>query len=200
MCPIFTQALSNISLDLLWVTICLDFIWYAFYLLRFFFNLEGIFNAYMVNPFSYIYIYVSVWYIYIYIYIYIYVCVCVCVYIYIYINYLNMYVCCILTFDPAKHAIIKWCTGRKWHIPMASNRKKSRRRIWLTKWDKLKAHDTTHRLMHGKRVTSELHDSYFRLTPIKHAIPKIEWAIEWAIELLHNSVKTGSQWVGDKSS
>ena len=36
----------------------------------------------------------------------------------------------------------KWCTGRKWHIPMASNRKKSRRRNWLTKWDKVKAHDT----------------------------------------------------------
>ena len=50
--------------------------------------------------------------------------------------------CCTLTFDPAKHAIPKWCTGRKWHIPMASNRKKSRRWIWLTKWDKVKAHDT----------------------------------------------------------
>ena len=50
--------------------------------------------------------------------------------------------CCILTFDPAKHAISKWCTGRKWHIPMASNRKKSRRRIWQMKWDKVKAHDT----------------------------------------------------------
>ena len=44
--------------------------------------------------------------------------------------------------DPAKHAIPKWCTGRKWHIPMASNQKKSHRRIWLTKWDKVKAHDT----------------------------------------------------------
>ena len=35
--------------------------------------------------------------------------------------------------------------------------------------------------MHWKRVTSELHDSYFRLMTIKHAIPKIEWAIEWAL-------------------
>ena len=42
--------------------------------------------------------------------------------------------------------------------------------------------------MHRKRVTSELHDSYFRLMTIKHAIPKIEWAIEWVIELLYNSV------------
>ena len=38
----------------------------------------------------------------------------------------------------------------------------------------------THRLTHRKRVTCELHDSYFRL--IKHAISKIEWAIDWAIE------------------
>ena len=50
--------------------------------------------------------------------------------------------CYILIFDRVKYAIRKWCTGRKWHIPMASNRKKSRRRIWLTKWDKIKAHDT----------------------------------------------------------
>ena len=33
-----------------------------------------------------------------------------------------------------------------------------------------------HRLMHRKRVTSELHDSYFRLMTIKHSISKIEWA------------------------
>ena len=32
----------------------------------------------------------------------------------------------------------------------------------------------THRLMHRKRVTCELHDSYFRLMTIRHAIPKIE--------------------------
>ena len=32
----------------------------------------------------------------------------------------------------------------------------------------------THRLMHRKRVTCELHDSYFRLMTIKHAISKIE--------------------------
>ena len=39
----------------------------------------------------------------------------------------------------------------------------------------------THRLMHRKRVTSELNDSYFRLMTIKHAISKIEWAIEWTL-------------------
>ncbi len=35
--------------------------------------------------------------------------------------------------------------------------------------------------MHLKRVTSELHDSYFRLMTIKHAISAIEWAIEWVL-------------------
>ena len=35
--------------------------------------------------------------------------------------------------------------------------------------------------MYRTRVTSELHDSYFRLMTIKNAIPKIEWAIEWAL-------------------
>ena len=48
----------------------------------------------------------------------------------------------------------------------------------------------SHRPMHRKRVTCELHDSYFNLMTIKHAIPKIEWAIEQ----LYNSV-TGSQLV-----
>ena len=38
--------------------------------------------------------------------------------------------CYVLTFDPAqKNAIPRWCTRRKWHIPMASNRKRSRERI-----------------------------------------------------------------------
>ena len=81
----------------------------------------------------------------IYIYIYIYIFVCVCVNISIVWNELLLAwasMCYILTFGPAKHSIPKWCTRRKWHIPMASNRKKSRRRIWLTKWDKVKAHDT----------------------------------------------------------
>ena len=44
-------------------------------------------------------------------------------------------------------------------------------------------------------MTSELHDSYFCLMTIKHAIPKIEWAIK----LLYNLVKTGSQsWRSDE--
>ena len=54
----------------------------------------------------------------------------------------------------------------------------------------------THRLMHRKRVTCELHDSYFRLMTIKHSVSKIEWAIVGGggggggVELLYNAVKT----------
>ena len=62
-----------------------------------------------------------------------------------------------------------------------SYERKSRRRAWMMKWDKVKNPWYTHRLIYRKRVTSELHYSYFRLMMIKHAIPKIEWAIEWAL-------------------
>ena len=48
-------------------------------------------------------------------------------------------------------------------------------------WDKVKVPLCQYRLMHRKRVTSELHDSYFRLMTIKHSISKIQWAIVWAL-------------------
>ena len=78
-----------------------------------------------------------------------------------------------------------------------------RGRAWLTIWDRVKIPRYSHRLMHRK--TCELHDSYFHLMTIKHAIPKTTevthsdgqlWGdIKWVIELLYNSVKTGSQLV-----
>ena len=43
-------------------------------------------------------------------------------------------------------------------------------------WDKVKVPQCHYRVMHRKRVTCELHDSYFRLMTIKHSISKIEWA------------------------
>ena len=46
---------------------------------------------------------------------------------------------------------------------------------WLMKWDELKKFPW-YRLMHRKRVSSELHDSYFHLMTIKHSISKIDWA------------------------
>ena len=105
------------------------------------------------------------------------------------------YICSILTFDPAKHAIPEWCTGRKWYIPIVVMR---RNRVGGLGWnvEQCKTPWYTHRLMHQKRVTCELHDSYFHLMTIKHAISKIEWAIE----LLYNSVWTGSQRVEDQMS
>ena len=84
-------------------------------------------------------------------------------------------------FDPAKNAISRWCNGRKWHIPMAVMRGNRMGGNWLMKWDELKIPWYSHRLMHRKRVTSELHDSYFRLMMIKHAISKIEWALNYYI-------------------
>ena len=62
---------------------------------------------------------------------------------------------------------------------------------WLMKWDELKKFPWyTHRLMHRKRVICELHDSYFRLMTIKHAISKIEWAIEWALNHYINQLSS----------
>ena len=65
--------------------------------------------------------------------------------------------------------------------------KKSRGR----KWDVLKKFPWyTHRLMPRKRVTSELHDSYFCLMTIEHSISKIEWASNDYITQLSST----SQW------
>ena len=45
---------------------------------------------------------------------------------------------------------------------------------WLMKWDEVKKIPLySHRLTHRKRMTSELHDSYFRSMTITQAIPKI---------------------------
>ena len=47
--------------------------------------------------------------------------------------------------------------------------------------------------MHRKRVTSELHDSYFRLMTIKHPISKIQWAIVWALNYYLTKLSSGCQ-------
>ena len=84
----------------------------------------------------------------------------------------------VVIFWPApqpKNAIPRWYTGRKWHIPMASNRKRSRGRI------------ETYDMGQGEgpivqlQWCTGLHDSYFRLMTIKHSISKIQWAIVWAL-------------------
>ena len=64
--------------------------------------------------------------------------------------------------------------------------------------DKVKVPLCQYRLMHRKRVTSELHDSYFRLMTIKHSISKIQWAIVWALNYyltqLSSSPRRNWQW------
>ena len=47
--------------------------------------------------------------------------------------------------------------------------------------------------MHRKRVTSELHDSYFRLMTIKHSISKIQWAIVLAFNYYIIELSSGCQ-------
>ena len=88
-----------------------------------------------ISNFSYIYI---SQFIYIYIYIYICVCVCMCV-VYWPPTQPNM------PFQKRRKCIFHW---RGW--------------AWLTIWDRVKIPQYSHKLMHRKRVTCELHDSYFR--------------------------------------
>ena len=65
-------------------------------------------------------------------------------------------------------------------------------------WDRVKVPLCQYRLMHRKRVTSELHDSYFRLMTIKHSISKIQWAIVWVLNYyltqLSSSPRSSCQW------
>ena len=99
-------------------------------------------------------------------------------------------------FDSAKNAIPRGCTGRRWHILMAVMRGNRVGGNWLMKWDELKKFPWyTHRLMHQKRVTSELHDSYFRLMMIKHSISKIEWASNDYITQLSSKSQVVASWV-----
>ena len=64
---------------------------------------------------------------------------------------------------------------------MASNRKRSRGRKKAYDMGQGEGPIVPLTVMHRKRVTSELHDSYFRLMTIKHSISKIQWAIVWAL-------------------
>ena len=69
---------------------------------------------------------------------------------------------------------------------------------YLTIWDRVKIPRYSHKLMHWKRVTCELHDSYFRSMMIKTCHSKdsrsgiFHWPFmgrDWVgIELLYNSV------------
>ena len=56
-----------------------------------------------------------------------------------------------------------------------------RGRAWLTIWDRVKIPRYRHKVMHRKRVTCELHDSYFRLMMIKtcHSEDGRSWIFRW---------------------
>ena len=60
-------------------------------------------------------------------------------------------------------------------------------------WDKVKVTRCHYWVMHRKRVTCELHDSYFRLMTIKHSISKIQWAIMWALNYYITQLSSTSQ-------
>ena len=104
-------------------------------------------------------------------------------------------------FDPAKNAILRWCTGRGWHILMAVMTGNRVNWNWLIKWDELKnSHRTLIDWCTG-RETSELHDNYFRLMMIKHSISKIEWAsndyitqLSSTSQLSSSSSSSGVEW------
>ena len=66
-------------------------------------------------------------------------------------------------------------------------------------WDKVKVPLCYYRVMRRKRVTSELHESYFRLMTIKHSISKIEWASNDYVTQLSSAGQWSStaSWRGD---
>ena len=70
-----------------------------------------------------------------------------------------------------------------------SYERKSRGRKLADEMGRAKKMPMVHyRVMHRKRVTSELHDSYFLLMMIKHSISKIEWASnDYIIQLTSTS-------------
>ena len=84
-----------------------------------------------------------------------------------------------------------------------------RGRAWLTIWDRVKIPRYSHKLMHRKRTTCELHDSYFRSMMIKTCHSKdggsgiFRWPFmgrDWVgVELLYNSVhrKFKGSWRND---
>ena len=84
-----------------------------------------------------------------------------------------------------------------------------RGRAWLIILDRVKIPRYSHKLMHRKRVTCELHDSYFRSMMIKTCHSKdggsciFRWPFmgrHWVgVELLYNSVhrKLHQRWIND---
>ena len=90
--------------------------------------------------------------------------------------------CYVLTFDPAQKMLFQGDTPEgsdTFQWPVIGRDRVGGLRLII--YDKVKVPLCQYRLMHRKRVTSKLHDSYFRLMTIKHSISKIQWVIVWAL-------------------
>ena len=99
--------------------------------------------------------------------------------------------CYILTFWPGPKCHSKVMHRKEVTHSNGSYERKSRGRKLADEMGRAKKFPWyTHRLMHRKRVTCELHDSYFRLMTIKHAISKIEWTLNYYVTQL----SSGSSW------
>ena len=92
-----------------------------------------------------------------------------------------------------------------------SYEKKSSRRALLTIWDKVKSHGTRMDWCIGREwpvnCMTIISAWWWSNMPVqrrrkRHILAWLAMRIEteWAIELLYNSVRTGSQWVGDQRS
>ena len=80
---------------------------------------------------------------------------------------------------PPKNAIPRWCTGRKWHIPMASNRKRSRGRIKANNMGQ--GEGPTVPIQTDAPEESDLWTAW-QLFPLDDdSISKIQWAIVWVL-------------------
>ena len=100
--------------------------------------------------------------------------------------------CGILTFDPAQKMLFQDDAPEgsdTFQWPVIERNRVGGLRLII--WDKVKVPLCHYRVMHRKRVTSELHDSYFRLMTIKNSILKIEWASNDYITQLSST----SSWV-----
>ena len=114
--------------------------------------------------------------------------------------------CCILTFDPAKMPFYRMEVTHS----DGSYVKKSRRRPWLTKWDKVKSHDTPIDWCTGREwplnCMTVISAWWWSNIPVqrhrKWHIPAwlaMRIDIEWAIELLYNSVnRKSASWRSDE--
>ena len=150
------------------------------------------------------------------------VCACYLIYWECMCVYACKTICYVLTFDPAQKMLfqgdapersdtfqwqlgeeiawaeIGWWNGDKVLFTNPSARTGYyTRSIFKRRWDKV-IPMVHYRVMYRKRVTSELHDSYFRLMTIKHSISKIEWASNDYIIQLSSTSQWQLSWRSDE--